>query len=322
MSPKILDLTGQRFGKLTAISRLPSKEHRYYLWDCICECGGRAQVSTKKLIRGTIDNCGCVPKTTAKNGSIAEDITGRRFGKLTAISRAETKGEKTHWLCNCDCGGTRITSTFKLKSGHTWHCGCETEGPRYKTTLDLEGKRFGRLVVVRMTDKRNSKGSVVWECVCDCGKVIEIACEHLVSGNTTSCGCRKQEIMDSIGEHLTFVDGTCVEWLRSRKHRSDNTSGHRGVYKAPNGRWRVSIGFKRKRYYIGSYETFEEAKEARLTAEKKLHDDFVLAWEKWNSLAANDSDWAEDNPFIFDVFLVDGDIVVYAPILNRVIEDA
>ena len=123
-------------------------------------------------------------------------------------------------------------------------------------------------------------------------------------------------------DYLTFVDGTCVEWLRSRKHRSDNTSGHRGVYEAPNGRWRVSIGFKRKRYYIGSYETFEEAKEARLTVEKKLHDDFVLAWEKWNSFAVDDSDWAEDNPFIFDVYRIDGEIVVYAPILNRALEDA
>ena len=322
MSPRILDLTGQRFGKLTAISRLPSKEHRYYLWDCLCECGGRAQVSTKKLVRGTVTDCGCIPKTTAANGTIAEDITGQRFGKLTAISRAASVGGKTQWLCACDCGGTRLASTSMLKSGHTWHCGCEAGRPRYKTMLDLEGERFGRLVAMRRTEKRDSKGSVIWECICDCGNMVEVSADGLVHGNYVSCGCRKQEIKDAVGEHLTFVDGTCIEWLRSRKHRCDNTSGHRGVYKAPNGRWRVSIGFKRKRYYIGSYETFEEAREARLTVEKKLHDDFVLAWEKWNSLAANDSDWAEDNPFIFDVFLVDGDIVVYAPILNRVIEDA
>ena len=209
-----------------------------------------------------------------------------------------------------------------LKSGRSWHCGCVKGRAINSKKLDLQGKRFGRLVAVRLTEKRDSKGSVIWECICDCGNMVEVSADSLVHGNYVSCGCRKQEIKDAVGEHLTFVDGTCIEWLRSRKHRSDNTSGHRGVYKAPNGRWRVSIGFKRKRYYIGSYKTFEEAKEARLTAEKKLHDDFVLAWEKWNSLAANDSDWAEDNPFIFDVFPVDGDIVVYAPILNRVIEDA
>ena len=320
MSPRILDLTGQRFGMLTALLRLPEKKDRYYLWDCLCDCGGRVHVSTKHLMRGTATNCGCIPKKTVANGSIAEDITGQRFGMLTAIGRKESKGGKTQWLCRCDCGETRLAATSMLKSGRTWHCGCETAKKNH-TMLDLEGKRFGRLVAVRATDKRNPKGSVIWECVCDCGTIVEVPSEGLTGGNNISCGCRRQEIKDSIGEQLTFVDGTCIEWLRSRKHRSDNTSGYRGVYKTPNGRWRVSIGFKRQRYHIGSFETFEEAKAARLKAENTLHDDFVSAWEKWSSVAANSPDWAKDNPFIFDVFFNDGEITVYAPILKRVLKD-
>ena len=317
MSPKLLDIKGQRFGILTALSRLPEKEDRYYLWDCLCDCGGQVQASTKKLLRGTITNCGCVPKTTAANGTIAEDITGQRFGMLTALSREKSKAGKTRWLCRCDCGETIIATTSMLKAGHTWHCGCIRGETRYSTKLNLHGKRFGRLMAVKPTEKRNAKGSVIWECRCDCGTVVEIPCEFLVSGNTTSCGCRKQEIQGSIGDNLTFVDGTCVEWLRSRKHRNDNTSGFRGVNKTPHGRWRASIGFKRRRYHIGTFETFEEAKNARLDVEKALHDDFVLAWEKWNAIAAVDSDWALDNPLIFDVFKNDGKLIVYAPILSE-----
>lgn len=316
MSPRILDLTGQRFGMLTALSRLSDKEDRYYQWECLCDCGGLIQVSTKKLMRGTITNCGCIPKTTVCNGTIAEDITGQTFGLLTAVKRVESRGGKTQWLCNCTCGNTKIATTSMLKAGHTWHCGCETEKTKYSTKLDLEGKRFGRLVAVRITDKRNTKGSVIWECLCDCGEKVEIPCEFLVSGNTTSCGCRKQEIKDSIGDQLTFVDGTCIEWLRSRKHRSDNTSGFRGVNKAPNGKWRASIGFKRERYHIGCFESFEEAKAARLKAEQILHDGFVLAWEKWNAIANADPDWASENPFIFEVFWDNGEVRVYSPILD------
>jgi len=196
-----------------------------------------------------------------------------------------------------------------------------TRKTKYSTKLDLHGKRFGRLIAVKITDKRNAKGSVIWECLCDCGNVVEIAAEHLVHGNNISCGCRKQEIMDSVGNSLTFVDGTCVEWLRARKHRSDNTSGHRGVYKLPNGKWRVSIGFRRQRYHIGTFETFEEAKAARQEAEKVLHVDFVLAWEKWNALAADDPKWAEDNPFIFDVSYDAGELLVHAPILSKAEEN-
>jgi len=36
--PKALDLTGQKFGKLTAIERLPSRNGKTY-WLCKCECG-------------------------------------------------------------------------------------------------------------------------------------------------------------------------------------------------------------------------------------------------------------------------------------------
>lgn len=67
------DLTGQRFGKLTVLERTNEKQDRYYLWRCRCDCGGEILVNTKRLRRGTVTNCGCVPKTTARRGMIAED---------------------------------------------------------------------------------------------------------------------------------------------------------------------------------------------------------------------------------------------------------
>ena len=130
------------------------------------------------------------------------------------------------------------------------------------------------------------------------------------------CGCRRLEIKEAIGETLTFVGGTCVEWLRSRKHRSDNTSGFRRVYKAPSGKYVVSIGFRGKRFHIGTFEEFEEAKEARLEAERMLHDGFVLAWERWSRIADSDPGWAAENPFVFEVARQDGEFLVHAPILQ------
>ena len=156
---------------------------------------------------------------------------------------------------------------------------------------------------------------MIWVCRCDCGNIVEATADSLMNGRVVSCGCRKQEIKDSVKDNLTFVDGTCIEWLRSRKHRCDNTSGFRGVYKVKN-KWRASIGLKGERYHIGTFNSFKEAKEARLEVEKILHDDFVLAWDKWSRFAASDPDWAASNPFVFDVNKVDGEIVVHAPILS------
>lgn len=53
------------------------------------------------------------------------DLTGRRFGRLTVIERAEnTKGGKSRWVCKCDCGNTIISKADNLKSGNTKSCGC------------------------------------------------------------------------------------------------------------------------------------------------------------------------------------------------------
>lgn len=181
--------------------------------------------------------------------------------------------------------------------------------------LNLTGKRFGRLVAVEMTDKRNKRGSVIWKCICDCGNEVEVAAEGLAHGNNTSCGCRKREIQDSIGDTLAFVDGTCVDWLRSRKKRSDNTSGYTGIYRV-HGKWKAGIGLMGKRYHIGTYDTFLEAKEARLAAEQILHEGFVSAWDKWKEYASTHPAWSSENPFEFNVSYNRGVFVVSTPCLD------
>lgn len=52
------------------------------------------------------------------------DITGQRFGKLTAVKFAETKGERAHWLCRCDCGNETVKSGKSLRNGSCQSCGC------------------------------------------------------------------------------------------------------------------------------------------------------------------------------------------------------
>ena len=54
--------------------------------------------------------------------------------------------------------------------------------------LELTGKTFGRLRVIRRLE-RNASGNFLWECVCTCGaKVIAVGAK-LKIGHTRSCGC-------------------------------------------------------------------------------------------------------------------------------------
>lgn len=47
------------------------------------------------------------------------EISGQKFGRLTAINR-----EKGKWNCLCDCGNTRAVPTFDLLHGRYTSCGC------------------------------------------------------------------------------------------------------------------------------------------------------------------------------------------------------
>lgn len=55
------DLTGQRFGRLTVISRAENRNKRT-MWNCMCDCGNSVVVSGKDMRNGKTKSCGCYHK--------------------------------------------------------------------------------------------------------------------------------------------------------------------------------------------------------------------------------------------------------------------
>jgi hypothetical protein len=58
------------------------------------------------------------------NGPRPADLSGRRFGRLAVVASEGFRDGRWRWLCRCDCGGTRVTSTASLRGGHAKSCGC------------------------------------------------------------------------------------------------------------------------------------------------------------------------------------------------------
>jgi hypothetical protein len=52
------------------------------------------------------------------------DITGQKFGRLTAIEVTREPGHRA-WMCRCDCGGETIVRAALLTTGHSRSCGCQ-----------------------------------------------------------------------------------------------------------------------------------------------------------------------------------------------------
>jgi len=108
-----INLAGQRFGQLVALS--PIRRHRHKVnWLCKCDCGGDAVVATADLRSHHTVSCGC------RRGQRV-DIVGQRFGRLVAVARV---GKKSLWLCRCDCGAEPRVCGSSLRSGTTKSCGC------------------------------------------------------------------------------------------------------------------------------------------------------------------------------------------------------
>ena len=52
------------------------------------------------------------------------DLTGKKFGRLTPISKITGGPSGVKWLTLCECGNTKLVPAHKIVSGHTRSCGC------------------------------------------------------------------------------------------------------------------------------------------------------------------------------------------------------
>ena len=57
---KMIDLTGQRFGRLTVVRHAGKSAHGSVMWKCQCDCGKRKTIAGSSLRRGltrSVDVC-------------------------------------------------------------------------------------------------------------------------------------------------------------------------------------------------------------------------------------------------------------------------
>jgi hypothetical protein len=64
------------------------------------------------------------------------DMIGKKFNRLTIVSRAANEDTRAAWNCVCDCGNTITLNGKQIRSGHTKSCGCY----RKEVTAPAQGK--------------------------------------------------------------------------------------------------------------------------------------------------------------------------------------
>lgn len=132
----VLKLEGKRFGRLTVIGRAAEKDKsgRCWLWECLCDCGNTCLVPGNWLTHGKKRSCGCLQKENREN-----DVTGQRFGHLTAVRPTEKTGRKGMvWVWRCDCGNLVEATIDAVKSGGRRSCGCRNLAIKKRQAVEMQ----------------------------------------------------------------------------------------------------------------------------------------------------------------------------------------
>jgi hypothetical protein len=121
--PSAIDMTGQTFGRLTALSIVPGSNPRRWLFRCEC---GTEKVLIGSLVRyGATISCGCFRKESCA-AARSIDLSGVRVGRLLVVEQLAERDKNgcVQWACACDCGNQTTSITRILKAGLKQSCGC------------------------------------------------------------------------------------------------------------------------------------------------------------------------------------------------------
>ena len=132
MGRPIIDLTGQRFGKLVVERRVEDKicpkGHKRPMWECRCDCGNIKIASGARLRGGKAKSCGCDENVKRNEngqfvkGQLINDLTGKRYGMLTVLGLDRIENRCSWWTVKCDCGTVKSVRGSTLKVIRS--CGC------------------------------------------------------------------------------------------------------------------------------------------------------------------------------------------------------
>ena len=146
----LIDLTGQRFGKLTVLCKDGRTKHGDEAnWLCRCDCGAIKSIKSSALRRGDAKSCGCdmSHKKSCKRGI---DLVGEKFGHLTVVEKAKSGRAKngrtfSNWVCICDCGNQKIVRQRDLTENRIKSCGCSSNKMRAQAVQDNYPIRYKTL---------------------------------------------------------------------------------------------------------------------------------------------------------------------------------
>lgn len=149
------------------------------------------------------------------------------------------------------------------RKGHKENCQCccckagrkEYAGKNNGMFKDIIGKRFGKLVVIKLVkkpDKYKKRGGTFWLCKCDCGKFIVVWRGNLRGGKQRACGCLQHRADGWAGSKLYAIFQNMLQRCYNLNHKNYKYYGNKGIKVCSKWKdnfiafkdWALSHGYK------------------------------------------------------------------------------
>jgi hypothetical protein len=203
---KLIDITGQRFGRLIVIKldHTEKGKNRHSYWLCKCDCGNEKIIDKNSLVGGGTQSCGCLREERLKESHQRDfvDLKNQKIGRLKIIKRGEdyiSPGgfHRIQWLCQCDCGNTKLIASSSLLSGGTKSCGCLAR----ERTSEITKGGYGNSALnhiyysyIKSAKKRNLNFDLSKEYFVE-----------LINENCYYCNCRPKQISKNLWNNGDYI---------------------------------------------------------------------------------------------------------------------
>lgn len=95
-------------------------------------------------------------------------------------------------------------------------------------TIEMIGKKFNKLLVLRDSGLRGARNRIKYVCLCDCGNESIVFGDPLRSGHTKSCGCDKKTVMTKHGRHGSGAYRTWDKMIQRCTNPNNHAYKHYG----------------------------------------------------------------------------------------------
>jgi len=85
----LIDITGQKFGRLLVLSRVENSKQRGAMWSCVCDCGGACVILGRSLRIGNTKSCGCLRRKLTSERCKGKPRSEETKRKLSEANKRE-----------------------------------------------------------------------------------------------------------------------------------------------------------------------------------------------------------------------------------------